>query len=1038
MKSFSAVLTFAVVAVAAAVEFPAGIRINDRGEIRLGDCDFQFKFAEESWRSWKLSSHWQKMKREESGGKLVISGELAGGTISKTVRQTGKNSYEILGQVNFPTPVHWELLAAILTLPPEQTAITIDRKAVAIPSLFKELSIFNGSAKEVIVDLPGGMRYRFIGDMELEIQDNRRWRNSIGIRFFFSPHQGRISSSSLKLELEIQPPEFLKVDLSAAANRSYDDEDGSGWTGQGAANDLGMIKSGSLEYARVPFFIGTDRKAIITGHIAPKTARLELPKVRKAYQAINLLHASAWTPNAGKTLGFLDVEYADGMKQSIPVRSRIDCGNWWINNSLPNAAIACRFDNNAATVGLYASSFSLDRNNPTAITFRVIEPNVCWMVAAVTLSNRRILFPGNSDQPLTMKADATWRRIPYRSRIIAGSPLDFSHTGVLDAPAGKYGRVIVTPDGTLSFKNAPQKRLRLLGVNLCMQAAFPDHKEADELVEELAKRGYNSVRIHHHDNFMVAKNAENSWTLDPEMLDRLDYLFARLKKRGFYITTDLFTSRKPRSGDGYPLEQGMVDSSFFKAMIMVNRNALESWKNFARNWMHHKNPYTGMRWADDPALFCLNLVNEDTLYHHWNRYAGLRASYHKLFQEWRKGRPAAEQNMLYFLEKLQESVLEEQYDFVRKELKVEALLTSLNFNTSSALTRLRSKFDLVDNHQYFAHPSFPENAWSLPADYDQGSAIRRLAQNPRLMMPTRIFGKPFLVTEYNFCHPNIHVAENGPLIGAYSALQNWDGLWRFSWGHSLGSLEEKRMIGNFNISSDPLMQLSDRIIWALFLRGDFIPAQKKISYGVPDNPYESDTQMPSFPPEFEQLGLNVQIGSHPEGKTPPHGVHIYRRGEKVARDPRLRLGRESGTFAVSTPRCESVTLPQGSLAANLLRVSGVNTFSTIAVISLDGRELAKSKKLLLIHLTDLTNEGMSFASGSKTRLTNNGKGQLLLRRGNAQIAFRSTATWRIAALRSDGMEQGEIPGKSANGVFSFSIDNTRFPEGVMAYCLTRK
>ena len=246
------------------------------------------------------------------------------------------------------------------------------------------------------------------------------------------------------------------------------------------------------------------------------------------------------------------------------------------------------------------------------------------------------------------------------------------------------------------------------------------------------------------------------------------------------------------------------------------------------------------------------------------------------------------------------------------------------------------------------------------------------------------------------------------------------------------------MIGNFNISSDPLMQLSDRIIWALFLRGDFIPAQKKISYGVPDNPYESNTQMPSFPPEFEQLGLNVQIGSHPEGKTPPHGVHIYRRGEKVARDPRLRLGRESGTFAVSTPRCESVTLPQGSLAANLLRVSGVNTFSTIAVISLDGRELAKSKKLLLIHLTDLTNEGMSFASGSKTRLTNNGKGQLLLRRGNAQIAFRSTATWRIAALRSDGMEQGEIPGKSANGVFSFSIDNTRFPEGVMAYCLTRK
>lgn len=246
------------------------------------------------------------------------------------------------------------------------------------------------------------------------------------------------------------------------------------------------------------------------------------------------------------------------------------------------------------------------------------------------------------------------------------------------------------------------------------------------------------------------------------------------------------------------------------------------------------------------------------------------------------------------------------------------------------------------------------------------------------------------------------------------------------------------MVGNFNISSDPLMQLSDRIIWALFLRGDFAPAKEKISFCVPANPYGNSTMMPSFPPEFEQLGLRAQIGSHPEGRALPHGVRRYRQGKKVADDLRLRLKRDAGTFAVVTPCCESITLPQGSLAADLLRVSGVNTFSTIALISLDGQKLAESEKLLLIHLTDLTNEGMRFASGSKTRLVNSGRPQLLLRRGSAQIAFKSTAQWRIAALCSDGKEQGVVPGKSINGVFSFSIDNTRFPEGVMAYCLTRE
>ena len=131
-------------------------------------------------------------------------------------------------------------------------------------------------------------------------------------------------------------------------------------------------------------------------------------------------------------------------------------------------------------------------------------------------------------------------------------------------------------------------------------------------------------------------------------------------------------------------------------------------------------------------------------------------------------------------------------------------------------------------------------------------------------------------------------------------------------------------------------------------------------------------------------------------------------------------------------------MPQGSLAAGLLRVSGVDTFSTIALISLDGNKLAESGKVLLIHLTDLTNEGMRFASGSKTRLANSGRPQLLLRRGRARIEFRSAAGWRVAALRSDGKEQGVVSGKSVDGVFSFSIDNTRFPEGVMAYCLTRE
>lgn len=100
------------------------------------------------------------------------------------------------------------------------------------------------------------------------------------------------------------------------------------------------------------------------------------------------------------------------------------------------------------------------------------------------------------------------------------------------------------------------------------------------------------------------------------------------------------------------------------------------------------------------------------------------------------------------------------------------------------------------------------------------------------MMPTRIFGKPFTVTEFNFCNPNRFRAEGGPLMGAYAALQNWGGLWRFCWSHSDAGIIRNPGQNSFDASNDPMQQLSDRIILALFLRGDLAPSKTKISYPV--------------------------------------------------------------------------------------------------------------------------------------------------------------------------------------------------------------
>ncbi len=789
------------------------------------------------------------------------------------------------------------------------------------------------------------------------------------------------------------------------------------------------MKSGRHEIAGFPFDILSGKGAIVVGRVAEPQRTLELGGAPAA-AALNLLHASAWPPAAGEVLGYLDLVYGDGKTESIPVKIGHDCGNWWVSRSFPNAVVAVRLESASAAVGLYASSFPLSGNRPVSVTFRVAKPESCWMIAAVTLSSRPVRFPLKPELPVIVRESKNWQPFHFERKIVAGSPLDFSSH--LDAPAGKYGFLRSAPDGGFTFENAPEKRLRLHGINLCATANFLDRKTADELVEYLARMGYNAVRFHHHDNGLVDPKAADSLTLNAENLDRLDYLFAKLKERGFYITTDLYTSRELKEGDHIEGIKSLKTSRVMKALLPINRSVMENWKSFARNWMNHRNPHTGLTWGEDPAIVSFNLVNEEVLSTVWQATPEITALYREKFAEWRMTNGAPEGDFPRFLLELQGTVLDEQIAFAKNELKLKSMITSLNHVCDASLTPLRDRFDLVDNHKYFAHPSFPGQKWKMPLRFDQGSTLRRGAFVPRVLMPTRIFGKAFTVTEFNYCNPNVFRAEGGPLLGAYAALQDWSGVWRFAWSHGT-NLAKVSSNGTFDAVNDPMQQFGDRIIHALFTRGDFRPAKEKISMAVPYGRVGSD----GFPEEFTLLGLNAQIGSHVEGKALPSGVKLYRPGMTVPDDPRLKLDRKKGSFAVFTPFSEAIILRKGDLAADRLRVRGADIFMTVAAIALDRKPLAESKSVLVIHLTNFSADGIRFGNEEKTLLLNWGKLPLLVERGSAIVELAADAPWRVTALASDGSERSEVESEFAGGVFRFKADTCALPGGVVAYHLYR-
>ncbi len=188
----------------------------------------------------------------------------------------------------------------------------------------------------------------------------------------------------------------------------------------------------------------------------------------------------------------------------------------------------------------------------------------------------------------------------------------------LDKPAGNLGHVYAE-EGHLYVG---QKRIRFLGVNICGGAAFPQNEDAEKIASRLAKFGINIVRFHHMDasweTFNIFdKTFGNTRHLNQEALDRLDYFIAQLKENGVYVDLNLLVSRRFTDADGLPSEVDMVDWKDQQVLGFFLDEATDLEKEYALQLLTHLNPYTGLTYAEDPAVAFVEIVNEQGLIHGW-------------------------------------------------------------------------------------------------------------------------------------------------------------------------------------------------------------------------------------------------------------------------------------------------------------------------------------------------------------------------------------------------------------------------------------
>lgn len=187
-------------------------------------------------------------------------------------------------------------------------------------------------------------------------------------------------------------------------------------------------------------------------------------------------------------------------------------------------------------------------------------------------------------------------------------------SSLLHRPAGKMG-FVRAKDGHFYVGD---ERFRMWGMNLCFGANFPTHAEADRLAPHLAKLGVNAVRFHHMDNQKAPNgiwgeiDSQGHRQLDPEMIDRLDYLLAKLHEHGIYADINLHVSRELTPQEGFPVLRDVPWwATSNKYVMYFDADVQAELKRYCRDLLLHTNPYRNLKRVDDPGVAVVEMLNEN-------------------------------------------------------------------------------------------------------------------------------------------------------------------------------------------------------------------------------------------------------------------------------------------------------------------------------------------------------------------------------------------------------------------------------------------
>jgi len=557
------------------------------------------------------------------------------------------------------------------------------------------------------------------------------------------------------------------------------------------------------------------------------------------------------------------------------------------------------------------------------------------------------------------------------------APVDLSFLNAAEKPAGRRGFLRAQHDRLVFEDGTPA---RFWGTNLTAYALFGTSREGvRQQARRLSALGFNLVRLHHIDSAWVNPNifgdhAPDTRHLSASMLDKLDWWIKCLKDEGIYIWLDLHVGRRVTARDGIEGFEEIAKgdrSADIKGYNYINAGIEEAMKQFDKEYLTHRNRYTGLRYLDDPAIAAVLITNENDITNHFGnallpdknvpmhsqRYMALATRFAteqglapgKTWRAWEPG-PSK-----LFLNDLEHRFDVDMISYLRAlGVKVPIATTSMWGDSPLSSLPALTAGDLIDVHAYGGTGAFEKNP-------------RYAANLVDWMAAAQVAGKPMSVSEWNV--DPFPVPDRGTIplyVAAAASLQGWDALMQYAYAQV--ALDTQGAPSNWHAYNDPALLATLPAAALLYRRGDvreadtvyaFTPSAAQL-FGASISPANSIALRTALEkgrvvvsiPQSDALPWLAK-GRIPSGAnilTDPNQSLVDSGAQDAVSDTgELRRNWKQGVYSIDTPRTQAAMGWIGGVEIRLANVQiDVSTRNaSVAVQSLDGRSIGETGAILI-------------------------------------------------------------------------------------------